>query len=485
MIAIRFILLQIIFVLTSCSNSEEMDTPEDNPTPIVDIETYIPSTNTIGVLKKSSDVYDGYTLFSSNKSTFLINNCGQIINKWSSNYSRGNAVYLTNDGSILRAGKIENDYISIGGIGGIIERFDWNGNLKWSYKYSSSQFSHHHDLYPLPNGNILLLVLQIKTKDEAIAAGRDPLLIEENELYTEQVIEIIPKGTNQADIVWLWDAWDHLIQDFDASKSNYGNVKANPQLLNLNYTTISGLGKKDWLHFNSLNYNSDLDQILMSSQSLNEIYIIDHSTSAEEVKTHSGGNSNKGGDFLYRWGNPATYNSGDVNDKKLFGPHFPNWINYGVDQGKIIIFNNGLNRSDNFSSVDIISPPLETSTTYTTPEFGQNFLPNNLHWQYIDPINPLNFFSKIISGAQRLPNDNTLICEGTKGHLFEINNKKQIVWEYINPDSANGTLTQGNSPTANSVFRAIKYSPEHPGLKNKNLTPKSPIELNFDLGNCK
>jgi hypothetical protein len=165
--------------------------------------------------------------------------------------------------------------------------------------------------------------------------------------------------------------------------------------------------------------------------------------------------------------------------------HYPNWITTEANKGQIMIFNNGLGRSENFSSIDMMIPPLNIDGFYQTPNNGESFLPINLDWQYIDSEDPLNFYSKFLSSAQRLPNGNTLICEGTKGHFFEINNNKEIIWEYINPDSVNGTLAQGDRPTSNPVFRAIKYPVNHPAFTNKTILPKDPIELNFNIGTCK
>ena len=112
--------------------------------------------------------------------------------------------------------------------------------------------------------------------------------------------------------------------------------------MNINYN----LGTQaDWLHCNGLDYNATLDQIVISAHNQNEIYILDHSTTLQQVAGHLGGTHGKAGDFLYRWGNPAAYNRGVLADKKLFGQHNPNWIPYGYpDGGSIMIFNNGINR---------------------------------------------------------------------------------------------------------------------------------------------
>ena len=85
---------------------------------------------------------------------------------------------------------------------------------------------------------------------------------------------------------------------------------------------------------------------------MNEIYIIDHSTTTLEASEHSGGNSGMGGDILYRWGNPEAYRAGTNNDQKLFGQHDVQWIESNrPNSGELIVFNNGNGRDILFSSV--------------------------------------------------------------------------------------------------------------------------------------
>ncbi len=71
-----------------------------------------------------------------------------------------------------------------------MELFDWDNNLLWEYNYSSPNHTQHHDVYPLPNGNILMLALSIMTSSEAVQAGRDPSLISEGEIFNEQILEL-------------------------------------------------------------------------------------------------------------------------------------------------------------------------------------------------------------------------------------------------------------------------------------------------------
>ncbi len=447
--------------------------------------TYLYSQNTIGIISNNENSYNGYTLFTAQTETYLIDNCGQIINQWSSQFPPGNAVYLLENGNLLRACKIDNLDINFGGAGGRIELYNWSGNLIWEYNYSTNLVRQHHDIFPMPNGNVLILAVSTLDQNTAIQAGRNLANLLEGKLYNEQILELEPIGTNDANIVWEWNVKDHLIQDFDATKDNFGVVSENPQLLDINFLGNSN-GNANWLHANSIQYNEQLDQIVISTRLLNEFYIIDHSTTTAESATSSGGIYGKGGDFLYRWGNPIAYGQGTINDQKLYGQHYPHFIPEGLlDSGKIILFNNGFGRTPNFSEVNILTPPTDAPGVYSYIE-NTAFDPINLDFIYIDPINQTDFFSPILSNAQRLPNNNILILDGDSGYFFEIDSNNNKVWEYINPASATGILSQGDNPdfVANSIFRAIKYATDYPAFNGKDLTPGLPIELNPDLSAC-
>ena len=439
--------------------------------------------NTVGVLKNDGNSYNGYTLFTpfNSTSTYLIDNCGQVINQWISSNTPAASVYLLENGNLLRTAKVANTEIIFGGVGGKIELFDWDNNLLWEYTYSSDLVTQHHDIYPLSNGNILMLAVSTLTQSDAIQAGRDPSQIDEGKLYNEQILELQPIGSSDANIVWEWNIKDHLIQDFDSSKDNYGVVENNPQLLDLNFLE-STEGNANWLHVNSIQYNESLDQIILSSRILSEIYIIDHSTTTTEAALHVGGIYGKGGDFLYRWGNAESYRHGTDADQKLFNQHHPHWIPDGLtDAGKIMIFNNGLSRE--YSSIDIINPSVSSPGNYMF-DTTNGFSPATAEWSYTAAPIPTDFFSAIVSNGQRLPNGNTLICDGDSGYFFEIDPSNTIVWEYINPDTNNGILTQGDEPSQNVVFRVKKFPKNYLAFNGNDLTPGLPIELNPNLSQC-
>lgn len=444
----------------------------------------IKSQNTVGTTYNSVEAEEGYTLFgySGDTETYLIDNCGQVINQWSSQYNAGNSVYLLDDGGLIRCSRSPATYFNAGGIGGLLEMFDWNGNLTWQYTYSDSLKALHHDVAVLPNGNILAISFELKTKQECIDAGRDTTLLADDELWPEKIIEIKPIGFDSAEIVWEWHMWDHLIQDFDSTKSNYGIVKEHPELFNLNYVPND---KADWAHANAIDYNPILDQVILSLNAFSEFVIIDHSTTISESASHSGGLMGKGGDILYRYGNPESYSHGDSSDRVDYKNHNVQWIADSlVDGGKIMIYNNGNGRpGGNYSSIDIIEPLTDMAGNYIL-ESDTTFGPDVPEWSYIAP-NPPDFYSPNISGAQRLPNGNTLICQGRDGRLFEIDNNDNIVWEYWSPVTNGGILAQGDTPAGNrNVFRALKYLNNYAAFIGKDVTPGLPIEQNPDLTEC-
>ena len=445
--------------------------------------TLLSQENTLGTISLTEEAYDGYTLFSSHKNTFLINNCGQVINQWSSDYLPGHSVYILPNGNLIRAGRKDTSTITFGGVGGIVEMFDWDGNLVWEFVYSSDDYRLHHDIYPMPNGNILVLAATVMSNEETILAGRDPNLVSgAGILYNEQILEIKPIGTNDYSIEWEWNFNDHLIQDYDDTKNNYGVIEEHPEKLDINFLN-DRIPAENWLHVNSIQYDETRDQIVISSRNLSELFIIDHSTTTEEASGDTGGTYGKGGDFLYRWGNPVAYRQGNEDNRTLFGQHFPHIIKPGLkDEGKIILFNNGTDREPAFSEVMIFSAPTTSPGIYTY-EPDSSYGPEAAEFTYSSNEDN-NFTSGILSGAIRLPNENLLICDGNSGRLFEITATNDIVWNYIIPmNNTTGEISsQGDVlESGNSTFRGIKYSTDYDGFTGKDVTPGDAIESNFHL----
>lgn len=436
------------------------------------------SQSTVGLTQYEVGNLDGFVLFSpmTSTSTYLIDKCGKKVHEWNtSTYRPGLSSYLLEDGSLIRTGRLDNLNFDEGGSGGIIEKFNWNGELTWTYTLSDNDNCQHHDIAILPNGNVLVIVWDRYTANEAKSKGKNTNYAN-SYLWSEKIVELQPVGNNSANIVWEWKLWDHLVQDFDNTKPNFGVVGDHPELVDLNYFPGQPTSM-DWIHLNSIDFNPDLNQILVSSHTFNEVWIIDHSTSISEAASHIGGNSSKGGDIIYRWGNPQAYDRGNPTTKVFYGQHHATWIPQGYpNAGKIIVFNNGLNRTGTYSSIDMIETPINSSNDYPIG-ISSAYLPSSLYWRYT-AVNPSDFYSSNISGVYPLSNGSFLITSGANGTFFEIDSTKQTVWEYVNPVTQNGILSQGGTASSNLVFRSNFYPSTFPGFIGKTMSQLGEIESN-------
>ncbi|MEN9979930.1 MAG: aryl-sulfate sulfotransferase [candidate division WOR-3 bacterium] len=277
-------------------------------------------------------------------------------------------------------------------------------------------------------------------------------------------------------MVWEWHVWNHLVQDYDSTKSNYGDPRQHPELIDLNFVT--GLAVSDWNHTNGLAYNPELDQIAVSVRQFSEIWVIDHSTTREQAASHTGGRYGRGGDLLYRWGDPRAYRRDHTIGQTLFGQHDIQWIEPGLPgSGEMLVFNNGYGRTPWYSTVDQFVPPVDSPGFYHLgPDSAYG--PAELTWQFIGSP-PESIYSSLISSCQRLANGNTLICVGLSGIFYEVTPERRIVWKYVNPVTRYGPQQQGDvlQPGANSVFKIRRYPPDYPGLAGRQLNPVGPIEI--------
>jgi hypothetical protein len=125
--------------------------------------------------------------------------------------------------------------------------------------------------------------------------------------------------------------------------------------------------------------------------------------------------------------------------------------------GNILVFDNGLHR---MTADELPAPEGYSRVVEVNPKT------NEIEWEYADE-DRCNFFSAVCSSAQRLPNGNTLICESSKGRIFEVTSNKEIVWEFISP-FYHPWPRRG---MANQIFKAHRYGTEYEGLKGKELDP--------------
>lgn len=477
--------------------------------------------------ESASSAWSGFTMIAPLKSNrvHLVDMSGTAVHTWKTAGKPGVGAYLTERGTLLRCMRVEDHPVwDGGGQGGWIQELDYDGSLLWNFRWDSDQGLQHHDLEELPNGNILMITWERHTREEALARGRDPELLAGEEFWPDAIIEIEPTRPVGGKVVWSWHSWDHLVQDSDPSAPNYGKPSDHPERIYINgdrdpeppteeqvaadEEEMAALGyaggdddeeleeesadaevdadaeeeeseedaaeaakKKriknaDWMHTNGIDYNAELDQIVLSIRRFDEVWIIDHSTTTEEAETSEGGRSGKGGDLLYRWGNPLAYGMGLGEDRMLFGQHHVQWVEEGqLGAGNLICFNNGSHRpAGEWSNIDEWWPLRDEQGNYARGSH-QPWGPRAPEWAYAAP-EATDFYSGFISGVQRLPNGNTLICCGAPGWVFEVTPNKQIVWDWKSPysfeedEEDDGDLEE--FPT--SLFRAERYGAQSAGI---------------------
>ncbi len=444
--------------------------------------------NTVGTIEYNPDLaQDGYNMIVplfGNGAT-LVDMCGEVVHAWTSADSLRNTTwsYLQENGDIvmtLRQANVANDVIWTGGGGGIIERRTWDNDVVWSYTLNDSLYRLHHDIHVMDNGNVLALVWELKDSLEYIAAGGDMSLIDDV-IWSEVILELEPNGNGGADVVWEWSAWDHLVQDYDETKSNYGVIADNPQKINLNSNTSQGQQPlADWLHMNSIHFNPVFGQIMVSVPNLNEVWIIDYAGGAE-------------GSIIWRWGNPAAYDRGTADDQKLFFQHDARWAYEGIGLsdphfGTVTVFNNRVPDAEApagyHSEACILEPVYDFyENEYALDLASGTYLPLDFDEVYAAP-NPADLASNITSNYQILPDGHSLIGEGNQGEAIELDENNEVVWRYKIPLSSTGInlpqpVAQGTvlSPMQNLMFRMQRFASDFPGFAGQDLTPVGVIEL--------
>ncbi len=363
--------------------------------------------NTVGLITHDpAAAYEGYTLFApmNATTTYLVDMEGNEVRSWTSNLFPTTAELLP-DGSLIRAGRVPTQGLApgeapkrwAGGLSGRIEKFDWEGNRTWSYTLATPDMHLHHDFEVLPNGNVLMIVWEKHDYAESVQAGRRaddvpraPLPSDTDtwtgprEIWSDTIIEVRPNepapGATEAEggeIVWTWRLWDHLVQNVDPTKDNFGSIYRNPHKVDINYY-LKGDGMAavpaDWTHFNAIDYNPELKQIMLSVREFSEFWIIDHSTTTEEAAGSTGGWGGRGGDLLYRWGNPASYKRGGPLAQQLFYQHDAQWIAPGLPgAGNALVFDNGWNpnpRRPSFSRAVEVTLPENPAQWHLSESLG-------------------------------------------------------------------------------------------------------------------
>ncbi|WP_258358557.1 aryl-sulfate sulfotransferase [Moorella sulfitireducens] len=332
---------------------------------------------------------------------------------------------------------------------------DWEGNIVWRfnrYEYIEDpgekpqwMARQHHDyqregnpvgyyvpgMEPRVDGGNTLILCHKNLKNPKIS---DKLLLDDT------IIEVTWEG----DIVWEWICSDHF-DEYEFSEEAKNILCRDPNM------RPSGGGMGDWMHINSMSvlgpnkwYDAGderfhPDNIIWDGRETNIIAIIDKKT----------------GKIVWKLG--PDYNAKEVRHLGwIIGQHHAHMIPRGLPgEGNILVFDNGgwagygapnpgapkgiKNALRDYSRVLEINPvTLEIIWQYTPVEAG-----------YVHPVDANRFYSPFISSAQRLPNGNTLITEGSGGRIIEVTPKHEIVWEYISP-------YWGKMLRLNMIYRAYR-----------------------------
>ncbi len=393
-----------------------------------------------GILYNSQMAQDGYVLCTHDFNTYLIDQCGKIVNTWAA-WNMDFHAKLTDEGSIY--------YIKEGEI---IER-DWEDNIIAEIEHSVPELKLVYDIVKRSNGNYLVNCRWAIDAEEIYSLGWDANLGFSN--LIDGIVEINSVG----EVVWAWNIKEHTVQNQVTEAINFGSVEDNPQLMDIRAISHYDWNNGEAFMFNGIDYNEELDLILISVRKMGEFIIIDHSTTTEEAKGSTGGSYGKGGDILYRWGNPKNYNSDTDAERFLYYQHNPNWIEYGEHKGGIIVFNNGLSTNMG-SSVIIVKPEVDKNGQFvmTDSVFTPAIPTREIGYEVFDYRS-----SDYTSGAKVMENGNVYITSGEWDQFIEITPDDEIAWNY---------KLEGIHYT----FRTEKYATTHPGLADKDLSPEGTIE---------
>ncbi|MFH6602260.1 aryl-sulfate sulfotransferase [Maribacter algicola] len=429
-----FMALLFVFGLQSCSDDEA---PDIIPETIVENDSIPedkeeePDLNLMGNVEvlNADKVDDNYILVNDAASNrvYLMNKEALLLHEWKLTNNIGNDVFLLPNGKLLASLEADEPKIILGGKGGKLQFIANDGTVEWNYVHSSSEEETHHDVELLPNGNVLAMVWKRHSAEAATQSG----FMLEAEIFVESIIEVNPTTD---EIVWEWNSWDHLIQEHDDTKDNYGLVSEHPELIDINYVPNSeGTAEVqgDIMHANAIAYDEVNDVIFLSANFYSEVWVIDHSTTTEEAAQHGGGNYGKGGDLIYRFGNPDAYQN-PQGTRLFYNNHFPNLLK-GENQGKMLIFSNG--KGFDQSTVYEMELPADYNLITNT----DNEL--KVTWSFTDP----DLYSAKVSGAVPLPNGNILITEGDFG-FWEVTRDKEVVWKF----NAEGFFWRGYSYSRNA-----------------------------------
>ncbi len=427
----------------------------------------------------SQEVQSGYLLIQEtadrsdvqlSKRMFLMDERGEIAHAWpTENHTpEATVAYLLPDGNLIR-GTAKQTYLvmdqtfPVGGSGTVtIEAPDGTILWEWDHYWPQGECT-HHDLEVLPNGNVLAIAWVYVDAARANAMGWAQQ--EERErIFLDRIIEIKPDfAKGGGEIVWEWNVSDHIVQNVDSELPNYGDPAEHPEKIDINWPQLSTIqfNYDQIVHMNSVSYHAEQDVLLLSSAIFGEAWIIDHSTTTAEAASSTGGRYGKGGDLIWRYGNPQTY-GGDPEDQILYWQHDTYFLTDAVPHtGDMLVFNNGMRRgADGRPEMDQICMGMVTGAfadvlelTIPRDENGMFTMHGKTEvvWSY-NSDGKDDVYSPFMSGAQRMPNGNTLLMQACDKRIVEVTHDGEMVLDF-------------HIGGPGRMFRIYKYAPDYPGIQ--------------------
>ena len=355
-------------------------------------------------------VHDGYVLMNpiDTHAFWIVDKRGSVLHTWPIPTDLRFDAQLLPDGRVLA-----NLEQSLGGdetrfYGGDLRIIEPDGSFSWELTWQGPTTISHHDLEMLPSGNILFIAADAYPPAAAVAMGWNG----GTQLVSESLIEVDP-ATNE--VVWRWDAADHLIQDHDPAALGHGDPAQHPELIDVNYGPVLDFGAGDIFHANGIVHDAERDLIFFSINNYSEVWVIDHATTTEEA-------AGPAGDLVYRFGNPEAWRN-TAGQRRFWTQHHPSFIADGLaGAGHLLIFMNGRpyhGRTTEQSVVyELQLPPVLAC------EPGVDTEPT-VAWSWTHP----GLYGHHLGSAQRLPGGNTLIAEGDYGY-WEVTSDGQVAWKF-------------------------------------------------------
>ena len=398
--------------------------------------------------------WSGYTIYIARETgPTLVDMNGQVVRMWKGVH--GFPTKLLPGGHIMGSMGVRNPKFGFMDQTDVVQ-IDWEGNVVWSfdqYEYIEDpgqegrwMARQHHD-YQREGNPVGYYVPGMEPRTDG---GATLILGHKNLRHPEisdkpLVDDVIYEVSWDGDITWEWVCSDHF-DEMEFSESARNALFRNP-------TMVVGKGEVgDWMHINSMStlgpnrfYDAGdtrfhPDNIIWDGRQTNIIAITDKKT----------------GKIVWQVGPDYDRTKALRELGWIIGQHHAHMIPRGLPgEGNILVFDNG-----GFAGYGDPNPGSPTGHNNALRDYSRilEFDPVTLKivWQYtyaeagyLSKMNNTRFYSPLISSAQRLPNGNTLITEGSGGRIIEVTKNHELVWEYISPYF-------GMDGRSNHVYRAYR-----------------------------